>query len=209
MYSTIPFNPFPPSSANAGGGGGGYVLPVASADTLGGVKVGTGLAIDANGVLSNPNPTPYVLPVASDETLGGVKSGNVVNVDASGNMGVNVTTPASNDNYSFAQDSNGKVTITKTTGAGVVSTIECLWNETQSARNIDDRFTIAYGGSGPWRVKLLVATIDYPIDTEWTFPYGNTPTVPTLIFENEIVTDTLNNVINDILRRVAILESEV
>ena len=31
---------------------GGYTLPIASASTLGGVKVGSGLAIDANGVLS-------------------------------------------------------------------------------------------------------------------------------------------------------------
>lgn len=35
-----------------GGGGGGYVLPVASAETLGGVKVGDNLSIDENGVLS-------------------------------------------------------------------------------------------------------------------------------------------------------------
>lgn len=35
-----------------GGGGGGYVLPTASANTLGGVKVGENLSIDANGVLS-------------------------------------------------------------------------------------------------------------------------------------------------------------
>lgn len=34
------------------GGGGGYVLPIASASTLGGIKVGSGLSIDANGVLS-------------------------------------------------------------------------------------------------------------------------------------------------------------
>lgn len=34
-----------------GGGGDEYTLPVASASTLGGVKVGTGLNIDANGVL--------------------------------------------------------------------------------------------------------------------------------------------------------------
>lgn len=33
-------------------GGGGYELPVASASTLGGVKVGEGLSIDAGGVLS-------------------------------------------------------------------------------------------------------------------------------------------------------------
>ncbi len=37
---------------DSGGGGGSYVLPVASADTLGGVKIGEGVSIDANGVLS-------------------------------------------------------------------------------------------------------------------------------------------------------------
>ena len=36
----------------SGSGGGSYVLPVASSDTLGGIKVGSGLTIDANGVLS-------------------------------------------------------------------------------------------------------------------------------------------------------------
>ena len=36
----------------AAGGGGGYVLPVASVSTLGGVKVGSNLSIDASGVLS-------------------------------------------------------------------------------------------------------------------------------------------------------------
>lgn len=58
-----------------GGGGGGYVLPTASADTLGGVKVGTGLSIE-NGVLSSDNPTPYILPTADADTLGGVKIGS-------------------------------------------------------------------------------------------------------------------------------------
>lgn len=35
-----------------GGGGGGYVLPIASANTLGGVKIGENLTISENGVLS-------------------------------------------------------------------------------------------------------------------------------------------------------------
>ena len=38
-----------------GSGGGSYVLPPATADTLGGVKVGNNLSIDANGVLSTPD----------------------------------------------------------------------------------------------------------------------------------------------------------
>lgn len=47
-----------------------YTLPIASASTLGGIKVGAGLTIDANGVL-----TPYVvddsmLVLANDGTLG-------------------------------------------------------------------------------------------------------------------------------------------
>ena len=40
-------------SGGGGGGGGSYTLPIASANTLGGVKVGTGLSIDpATGVMS-------------------------------------------------------------------------------------------------------------------------------------------------------------
>lgn len=50
-YNTCPPNPFPPSSEDIGGGGEPYVLPVASADTLGGVKVGSRLSVE-NGVLS-------------------------------------------------------------------------------------------------------------------------------------------------------------
>lgn len=37
---------------NIQGGSGSYTLPIASADTLGGIKVGNNLSIDANGVLS-------------------------------------------------------------------------------------------------------------------------------------------------------------
>ena len=55
--------------------GGSYELPVASADTLGGVKVGSGLSI-ADGVLSNG----YELPVASADALGGVKVGSGLSI---------------------------------------------------------------------------------------------------------------------------------
>ena len=40
------------SGTGGGGGGGSYTLPIASASTLGGVKVGSGLSIDNTGVLS-------------------------------------------------------------------------------------------------------------------------------------------------------------
>lgn len=60
---------------SAGGGGGSYTLPTASAETKGGVKIGSGLTMDGE-VLNNSNPTPYSLPTASDSTLGGVKVGS-------------------------------------------------------------------------------------------------------------------------------------
>ena len=81
-YNTYPANPWPLNSEQAQGGGSQYELPIAEADTLGGVKVGTGLSIDAEtGVLSNSNPTPYSLPTAAADTLGGVKVGSGLSID--------------------------------------------------------------------------------------------------------------------------------
>ena len=48
-------------------GGGSYQLPTASADTLGGVKVGSGLSI-ANGVLSANGVTPATHQADSEAT---------------------------------------------------------------------------------------------------------------------------------------------
>lgn len=48
-----------------GGGGGGYVLPKATAETLGGVKIGNGLSSDSEGTAS--------VDYATDTTVGGVR----------------------------------------------------------------------------------------------------------------------------------------
>ena len=50
-----------------GGSGGGYTLPTASADTLGGVKVGAGLTI-TDGVLSAKGVTPAAAQADSEAT---------------------------------------------------------------------------------------------------------------------------------------------
>lgn len=57
-----------------GGGGSSYTLPTASASTLGGVKVGSGLSI-TDGVLSADG-----VPTASASTLGGVKVGSGLSI---------------------------------------------------------------------------------------------------------------------------------
>ena len=59
---------------------GAYELPIAGAETLGGVKVGSGLSINAEtGVLS---ASGYELPIAGAETLGGVKVGSGLSINA-------------------------------------------------------------------------------------------------------------------------------
>ena len=56
-----------------------YHLPIASATTLGGIKVGNNLTIEEDGTL-NAEQTEYQLPTASASTLGGVKVGSNLNI---------------------------------------------------------------------------------------------------------------------------------
>lgn len=55
--------------SDSGGGGGGYELPIASAGTLGGVKIGSGLSITSSGVLSSSGGHNY----SSTEVDTGIK----------------------------------------------------------------------------------------------------------------------------------------
>ena len=65
------------------------MVGTASADTAGMVKVGNGLSINADGVLSNNNPTPYTLPSATTTTKGGVAVGEGLHLAADGYTLVN------------------------------------------------------------------------------------------------------------------------
>lgn len=78
------------------GGSDPYTLPIASAEVLGGIKIGSNLSITEDGVLSaEATPDPYTLPVASADTLGGVKvpSNSEVKIDAEGNLTLSKTIP--------------------------------------------------------------------------------------------------------------------
>ena len=98
------------SNLGGGGGGGQYVLPVASQNTLGGVKVGQNLAIDSAGTLSADIDTSnfvqesemsgyvqtsamsgYVetTQLATTAQTGLVKIGSGITVDANGTISVN------------------------------------------------------------------------------------------------------------------------
>ncbi|MFT4059396.1 MAG: hypothetical protein QM652_07590 [Legionella sp.] len=62
-----------------------YTLPTASANILGGIKVGSGLSIDGSGIFS---ATGASLQPATATTLGGVKIGANVNVTQDGTISV-------------------------------------------------------------------------------------------------------------------------
>lgn len=61
-----------------------YTLPPATATTLGGVKVGTGLNIAPDGTLSAAEQ--YALPAATATTLGGVKVGDYLDIAPDGTL---------------------------------------------------------------------------------------------------------------------------
>lgn len=75
------------SAVGGGGSRSGYVLPPASASTLGGIKVGSNLSITADGILSATD-TKYTLPPATKTILGGVKVGDGINVSDDGTISV-------------------------------------------------------------------------------------------------------------------------
>lgn len=79
------------------------VLPIASAETLGGVKVGSGLVIDSEtGVLSAGE---YSLPIATHETLGGIMIGDGLFIDPeTGETEVNIR-----ENGGLMFDQDGKL----------------------------------------------------------------------------------------------------
>lgn len=66
-------------------GSASYVLPAATSTTLGGVKIGSGVNVTADGTISIP---PFVLPIASSTVLGGVKIGANISVAGDGTISV-------------------------------------------------------------------------------------------------------------------------
>ena len=63
-------------------GSSSYTLPAATTSNLGGIKIGTGLSIDANGVVTSAGS--YSLPTATTNQLGGIKVGSNLSIDAAG-----------------------------------------------------------------------------------------------------------------------------
>jgi hypothetical protein len=66
-------------------------LPIANSSTLGVIKIGSGLAVAANGVVTAP------LPVATYSSVGVVKIGSGIVVDGNGVISITYSGPYAND----------------------------------------------------------------------------------------------------------------
>ena len=100
-----------------------YELPAADENTLGGVKIGTGLSIDEDNVLS----ATYELPTATPSRLGGVKIGSGLEIDGNGMVNaVNMyTLPVASPAYLGGIRVGPGLNID---GAGVLSAVQrCEW----------------------------------------------------------------------------------
>ena len=107
---------------------GTYVPIIASPTVLGGVKIGQGISISADGTISATTATQYVLPPATSTTLGGVKAGSGVAISDTGTLSVEVyTLPSASDTVlggvkigAGVNISNGVISVT--TGAFALQT---------------------------------------------------------------------------------------
>jgi hypothetical protein len=124
------------------GGGGGYTLPIASSTVLGGIKVGTNLSIDANGVLSSTD-TNTTYTAGNGLTL----SGTEFNVGGTANR-ITVTTDAIDIASTYVGQNTISIVGTINTGTWTASPIADAYITGISANKITGTVAVANGGTG-------------------------------------------------------------
>ena len=90
---------------------GGIDIPIATAESVGGIKVGENLTISEDGTLS-ANAGEYTLLVATADTLGGVKIGDNISVTADGVISVDLSGYLKSDEISDWAKADNKPTYT-------------------------------------------------------------------------------------------------
>lgn len=144
-----------------------YHLPIASATTLGGIKVGTNLTIEDDGTL-NAESTEYNLPVATSSTLGGIKIGSGLSI-SDGIASVTV-------DASFDQDSNNPVrnsTITSNINA-LTSAVQEAGSSITSLSGIVSNLSTTVSGH-----TSSLSSIDSTLDEHTTAIHANTDNIAT------------------------------
>ena len=140
-----------------------YSLPTAAANTLGGVKVGTNLSIDANGVLSATDTTysdattsaSGLMSSTDKSKLNGIASGAEVNVQSDWNQSNSSaddfiknkpTIPAAANDATITIQKNSTAIDSFTTNASVAKNINIPMDEWTSTSQVQSDNTVTFTG---------------------------------------------------------------
>ena len=113
-----------------------YSLPAATSTTLGGIKVGDNLTIDADGTLSGA--APYALPAATTSTRGGVKAGSNLTVYADGTLSLEKSGVTGALGYTPAQVTAGTYDLTAGSSYLATGTLYVQYDTSTSDEAVDD-----------------------------------------------------------------------
>ena len=113
-----------------------FALKPATSTTLGGIKVGDNLSIDASGRLSGA--APYALPAATTSTLGGVKAGSNLTVYADGTLALEKSGVTGALGYTPAQVTAGTYDLTAGSSYLATGTIYVQYATGTSDEAVDD-----------------------------------------------------------------------
>ena len=111
-------------------------LKPATSNTLGGIKVGDNLSIDASGRLSGA--APYALPATTTSTLGGVKAGSNLTVYADGTLSLEKSGVTGALGYTPAQVTAGTYDLTAGSSYLATGTIYVQYATGTSDEAVDD-----------------------------------------------------------------------
>ena len=113
-----------------------FALKPATSTTLGGIKVGDNLSIDASGRLSGA--APYALPAATTSTLGGVKAGSNLTVYADGTLALEKSGVIGALSYTPAQVTAGTYDLTAGSSYLATGTLYVQYDTSTSDEAVDD-----------------------------------------------------------------------
>ena len=171
-----------------------YSLPTATDSVLGGVKIGSGISIDGNGVISSASS--YTLPTATGSVLGGVKIGSGVSI-LDGVISVSTSYAAVSHTHTasaitdFSTAALAAVTWTTITGKptfGTLATQDGTFSGTSSGTNTGDQTITLTGdvtgsGTGSFAATLSSTGVSagtytsVTVDAKGRVTAGSSPTV--------------------------------
>ena len=145
------------------------------------VTNGESITVDSAMSGSSTNPVQNkVITEALADKQNAITAGDDLKFSGS-TLNVEVSVPYI-DEYDLSTDGNGWTVITKKHKGEVVST-DVYPSGIYTTYNIDDCFTLQYGGSPAWIIELTKASTIAPAGTVYGWEYGQTPAVSNIQFE--------------------------